>query len=408
MLFWGKGMTTNARTLFSISAVVAAVLAAGCSRNSAPDPASANLAPTDQYGQAQYAAAGEQLSSAPAPPPALPQYSQPACPGPDYMWNPGYWAYSQAGYYWVPGVWVTAPYVDALWTPPYWGYSDGSYRFHAGYWAQNIGFYGGINYGYGYTGLGYYGGYWSNGAFFYNRTVNNIRAGVVRNVYSHPVTNYTPANRVSYNGGPGGIERGASAAELAVNRESRVGPVAAQVEHARQASTNRGQFARENQGRPSSAALERPLETPSRAPAVASRPERQEARPGTAWPNEADRRVDEAPRPAAAQARPNPYEPRPAEPSRVESRPAPVETRPAPVQARSAPVQARSAPVQARSAPEPRSESRPSPFEVRPAQQQPRTAARPSPPPQQQAHPAAPPQERHPAANPPRDDGRGK
>ncbi len=36
--------------------------------------------------------------------------------------------------------------------------------FHAGYWAEQVGFYGGIDYGYGYTGDGYQGGRWEKDA----------------------------------------------------------------------------------------------------------------------------------------------------------------------------------------------------------------------------------------------------
>jgi len=36
-------------------------------------------------------------------PPALPVYVQPPCPAPGYMWTPGYWAWGDDGYYWVPG-----------------------------------------------------------------------------------------------------------------------------------------------------------------------------------------------------------------------------------------------------------------------------------------------------------------
>jgi hypothetical protein len=37
-------------------------------------------------------------------PPALPVYVQPVCPGENYIWTPGYWAYSDddEDYYWVP------------------------------------------------------------------------------------------------------------------------------------------------------------------------------------------------------------------------------------------------------------------------------------------------------------------
>ncbi|HTY83228.1 MAG TPA: YXWGXW repeat-containing protein, partial [Silvibacterium sp.] len=52
----------------------------------------------------------EPVDTAPEPPPPLPDYDQPPCPGDDYMWTPGYWDYASTGYYWVPGVWVQAPY----------------------------------------------------------------------------------------------------------------------------------------------------------------------------------------------------------------------------------------------------------------------------------------------------------
>src|ERR1700733_1414453 len=36
-------------------------------------------------------------------PPVLPVYVQPPCPEDGWMWTPGYWAYGDDGYYWVPG-----------------------------------------------------------------------------------------------------------------------------------------------------------------------------------------------------------------------------------------------------------------------------------------------------------------
>jgi hypothetical protein len=41
-------------------------------------------------------------------PPVIPVYTQPICPGPNYIWTPGYWAWGDDGYYWVPGTWVVA------------------------------------------------------------------------------------------------------------------------------------------------------------------------------------------------------------------------------------------------------------------------------------------------------------
>ena len=108
-------------------------------------------------------------------PPPLPVYVQPVCPAPGYMWTPGYWAYDpENGYFWVPGTWVIAPAPALLWTPGYWGWGGGAFFWHAGYWGPHVGFYGGINYGFGYTGRGFEGGEWRGGTFFYNRSVNNF------------------------------------------------------------------------------------------------------------------------------------------------------------------------------------------------------------------------------------------
>jgi WXXGXW repeat (2 copies) len=43
-------------------------------------------------------------------PPVLPVYEQPICPQPNLIWMPGYWAYGDDGYFWVPGAWVPAPF----------------------------------------------------------------------------------------------------------------------------------------------------------------------------------------------------------------------------------------------------------------------------------------------------------
>jgi len=86
-------------------------------------------------------------------PPPLVVYDQPPIPGPGYIWTPGYWAWGPDGYYWVPGTWVYPPVVGVLWTPPWWGWVGGAYVFHVGYWGPHIGFYGGINYGFGYFGV---------------------------------------------------------------------------------------------------------------------------------------------------------------------------------------------------------------------------------------------------------------
>src|SRR5271157_3389200 len=139
-------------------------------------------------------------------PPPLPVYEQPLCPGDDYLWTPGYWAYDYDvnDYYWVPGTWVMSPEIGFLWTPAYWGWGGDGFVFYDGYWGPHVGFYGGINYGFGYFGTGFEGGRWDSGHFFYNRSVSHVDITNIHNVYDTHVT-YNNDSRVSYNGGNGGI-----------------------------------------------------------------------------------------------------------------------------------------------------------------------------------------------------------
>jgi hypothetical protein len=196
------------------------------------------------------------LSIGIAPPP-LPIYDQPLCPGEGYIWTPGYWAYDDAdGYFWVPGTWVLIPEPGYLWTPGYWGWGDGVFSFHEGYWGLQVGFYGGIDYGFGYIGVGYEGGYWNNGAFFYNRSVNNVQN--VTNVYNKTVVvnNVT----VSYNGGTGGVAARPTPQEQAAANQRHIPPTAAQSAHVQAASSNRQLFESVNHGKPAIAATAKPSE----------------------------------------------------------------------------------------------------------------------------------------------------
>ena len=213
------------------TAATAAPSDASSAQQSAPPPDSAayyqqvsNQAPDDD--DSDY---GEQPAyTAPDPPPALPDYDQPPDPGDGYIWTPGYC-----------------------------GSVGGHYGFFHGYWGPHIGFYGGVNYGYGYVGTGYQGGYWNSGHFFYNRAVNNINDTVVHNVYSHPV----PVNniRVSFHGGQGGIRARPIPADFAALREPHAAPMHAQIENEHAASANRAQFAAVNHGRPASLVVSKPL-----------------------------------------------------------------------------------------------------------------------------------------------------
>jgi WXXGXW repeat (2 copies) len=216
------------------------------------------LATLFMAGQVEKARAGLFISITVAPP-VLPVYVQPPIPGPGYMWTPGYWAWDDDGgdYYWVPGAWVAAPEPGFLWTPGYWGWSNGVYAWNAGYWGPHIGFYGGVSYGFGYTGVGFAGGAWVGGVFSYNRACTNIGGGVnITNVYSKTVIVSNTTN-VSFNGGNGGIRAQPNAQELAAANEHHVQPTGDQLKHQQLASKNPDLKFAKNRGRPSIAATSR-------------------------------------------------------------------------------------------------------------------------------------------------------
>ncbi|HEU4857317.1 MAG TPA: hypothetical protein VFS86_08460 [Rhodanobacteraceae bacterium] len=270
------------------------------------------------------------------PPPALPVYSQPIAPGPGYLWTPGYWAWDPSfGYYWVPGSWVMPPQIGLLWTPGWWGWSDGYYRWTPGYWGTHVGFYGGVNYGYGYFGNGYAGGYWRGNNFFYNRAVNNVNITNIRNVYvDRTVINNINTNRVSYNGGRGGIVARPSAQQRTWASQRRFQATAPQTRQRETAMRDPAQRFKANRGRPAVFATQhagnfggphavrapapvnsRMVASPERARPMARAPQRgmveaprdrvqQPNRPAQQPPRRERERVMQAPRERAQPARP--------------------------------------------------------------------------------------------------------
>jgi hypothetical protein len=206
--------------------------------------------------------AGVFISVAVAPP-VLPVYVQPQCPQPGWMWTPGYWAYGPDGYYWVPGSWVPAPYEGALWTPPYWGWAGGFYTFHAGYWGPHVGYYGGVNYGFGYMGVGFAGGLWRGHDFVYNTAVVNVNRTVIHNTYIDRtiVERNTIVNdrHVAYSGGPGGIRHEANQEERFAMNEHHDAPTRMQEAHFQAARNDRGSYVKNNGGHPQTYAVERPM-----------------------------------------------------------------------------------------------------------------------------------------------------
>jgi hypothetical protein len=196
-------------------------------------------------------------------PPVLPVYEQPPCPQPGWMWTPGYWAYGDDGYYWVPGAWVPAPYAGALWTPPYWGWSGGLYVFHGGYWGPHVGYYGGVNYGFGFMGVGFVGGMWRGHDFVYNTAVVHVNNVYVHNTYVDRtvVERNTIVNehRVAYSGGPGGINHQPLPEERNAMHEQHMGATSIQQQHIQAARSDRSFYAKNNNGRPQTMAAERPM-----------------------------------------------------------------------------------------------------------------------------------------------------
>src|SRR5579862_2635543 len=379
--------------------------------------------------------AGVFISVTVAPPP-LPIYEQPLCPEEGWMWVPGYWAWGDDGYYWVAGEWVPAPYSGALWTPPWWGWDDGHYRFHDGYWGDKVGYYGGIDYGFGYMGVGFVGGEWRGGAFAYNTAIMRVNTTVIHNTYVNEnivrQETIVNSNHVAYNGGPGGIRHDPTLTETAAMTARHIGPTQAQLQHVQTARADRTSYAKVNGGHPRTLAMARPAES---AGAIRNgAPNRSEgATRTTPVPHSSSRtesaRATETHRTSSAESR------TPA--TRSESRPAPAKTEPRstrpPSESRATPLrpeprtteqphsESRSVTpprtearprTESRPVPETRSEARPAPRpeshtarpEARPAPEShaaPQHESRPAPETRAESHPAPSPRSQsHPAARP--------
>jgi hypothetical protein len=189
-------------------------------------------------------------------PPPMPVVVQPPCPVEGYIWTPGYWGWGVSDYYWVPGVWVPPPAVGLLWTPPWWGWSNGVYGFNEGYWGPTVGFYGGINYGYGYFGNGYWGGHWEGNTFRYNTAVTHVNTSVVHNTYvDSSVNKQVNATRASFNG-PNGVKAEPTAEQkAAVGNAKKMPPTSEQLARQEAASKDHNLQASVNKGHPNPDAI---------------------------------------------------------------------------------------------------------------------------------------------------------
>jgi len=186
-------------------------------------------------------------------PPPIPIYQQPYPPAEGYIWTPGYWAYD-SDYYWIPGVWVPPPRVGFLWTPGYWGYNGSNYFFNEGYWGPTVGFYGGINYGYGYGGQGYQSGRWLGNTFRYNTAVTRVNTSVIHNTYVNKQVVNKTGSRASFNG-PGGTTAKATAQEQAAAKAEHIPATSAQQSRVEAAKNNPALHAANNNGKPNAEAI---------------------------------------------------------------------------------------------------------------------------------------------------------
>jgi hypothetical protein len=214
-----------------------------------------------------------------APPPLM-QYEQPQLSNQNYIWTPGYWAMGSSGYYWVAGSWQQPPQMGLLYTPGYWGYNQGQnqYTFNQGYWGQQVGYYGGVNYGYGYYGNGYNGGNWNGGQFRYNTAISNVNPTVVKNLYIVRTVINRTVNRTSYNGGNGGIRVSPTAQQQALANQHRYEATAAQRQRVSDAADNHSNLESTIHAKPAQPARQAaPVAKPAHQAAPAAKPQHQAA-----------------------------------------------------------------------------------------------------------------------------------
>jgi len=136
--------------------------------------------------------------------------------------------------------------------------------FHPGYWGPQVGYYGGVNYGFGYLGVGFVGGEWRDHDFYYNRAAWRVDDRRIHDYYEdrrdwdrHWVER---DSRTSYSGGPGGIRHDPDQRERMAMRDQHIERTSYQEQHQREAMNNRNAYARFNGGRPANVVANRPLQ----------------------------------------------------------------------------------------------------------------------------------------------------
>ncbi len=104
-----------------------------------------------------------------------------------------------------------------------------------------------VNYGFGYVGTGFAA---ADGPVTRSRTTVRDQCDVtnIHNTYNTTVINNVTVNKVSYNGGAGGVAAAPTAQERAAAQEPHVAPTPLQRQHVQEASRNPALAARANGG----------------------------------------------------------------------------------------------------------------------------------------------------------------
>ena len=138
-------------------------------------------------------------------PPELPVYEQPPIPGPGYLWTPGYWAWGDEWLLLGAGHLGRAAAAGLSLDAGLLGLGRRRLLWHAGYWGPHVGFYGGVNYGFGYGGHGYRGRLLARRRRSTTTAASTIIPGTCTSPTSTTNRDRRHGNRVSFNGGNGGV-----------------------------------------------------------------------------------------------------------------------------------------------------------------------------------------------------------
>ena len=140
-------------------------------------------------------------------PPALPVYEQPVLVEEGGIWAPGYWAYNQDGYFWVPGHLGAATRSRAALDTRVLGMGQRRLRLERRLLGRNGWILRRHRLRFRLFRTRLSGGHWQGQQFYYNTAVSHVNVTNIHNTYTQRIVNNITVNRVSFNGGTGGSGR---------------------------------------------------------------------------------------------------------------------------------------------------------------------------------------------------------